>query len=218
MSPRSSPASLVLLTIVCVASSLAAEPESKSRAPARATTSLGSLGYSRTSLYGIESQGAKFVYVFDRSASMDGPPLVAAKKELLASLEDLGDLNQFHIIFYNHSPKVFNPGVPGRLAFATEQNKNAAGEFIASMEADGATDHYSALLAALQTGADVIYLLTDGDERDDLTSDQLKQLGRRNSGQSIIHVIQFGTEQSDNGLARLAAENGGQHTYVAPPD
>jgi len=193
------------------------EPTSKSRTSARPTRGLESLGYSRTQLYGIEAQGAKFVYVFDRSASMDGAPLAAAKKELLASLDDLGDLNQFHVVFYNHSPRVFSPGVPGRLAFATEQNKHAAGEFIASMEADGATDHYSALLAALHTGADVIYLLTDGDESDDLTSDELKQLARRNSGQSVIHVVQFGGEQSDNNLVQLAAENGGQHKYVAPP-
>src|SRR5262245_57564813 len=47
-------------------------------------------GYARTKLFGLEAHGTKFVYVFDRSASMGEPggkPLREAKDELLASLK-----------------------------------------------------------------------------------------------------------------------------------
>ena len=41
---------------------------------------LGSSNYAQVSVFGVEGKGNKFVYVFDRSASMEGPPLAAAKK------------------------------------------------------------------------------------------------------------------------------------------
>ena len=52
----------------------------------------GDGNYARTSIFGAEGTGNKLVYVFDRSASTDGyqgRPLAAAKRELIASLDDL---------------------------------------------------------------------------------------------------------------------------------
>ncbi len=79
-------------------------------------------GRARTSLYGIEADGYKFIYVFDRSGSMGGSgrntPLSSAKANLLASLESLGDTHQFQIIFYNEKPTMFAlAGHPDRLVF-----------------------------------------------------------------------------------------------------
>ena len=75
--------------------------------------------WASTSMFGVEAQGRKFVYVFDRSGSMGEPanrPLSAAKAELIQSLERLESVHQFHLIFYNTEPQVFNPtGVRGRL-------------------------------------------------------------------------------------------------------
>ena len=65
-----------------------------------------------TSVFGVQAQGSRFVYVFDRSGSMAdfrGRPLAAAKQELVRSLADLQDTNQFQIIFYNERPKIFRP-------------------------------------------------------------------------------------------------------------
>ena len=74
-------------------------------------------GYARTGVFGVIGEGHKFVYVFDRSGSMDGhggAPLAAAKAELIASLKDLGQMHQFQIIFYNEQPRIFSPtGVAG---------------------------------------------------------------------------------------------------------
>ena len=69
-------------------------------------------------------EGTKFVYVFDRSESMNSvlsyisegktifsiTPLEAAKAELIRSLEDLHSGNGFGVVFYNHEPFVFSLG------------------------------------------------------------------------------------------------------------
>jgi hypothetical protein len=55
-------------------------------------------GMGQTSVFGIRAEGQKFAYVFDRSESMMGPPLGAAKAELIASLRSLQDTHQFKIV------------------------------------------------------------------------------------------------------------------------
>jgi hypothetical protein len=176
-------------------------------------------GYARTGVFGAVADGRKFVYVFDRSGSMDGhrgAPLNAAKTELINSLKDLGQTHQFQIIFYNEHPRVFDPtGTPGRLVFGTDQNKYLAQKFVGSITADGATRHEEALEMALRMVPDVIFFLTDADEPR-LTAKQLAHIVHVNKGTSV-HAIEFGfgpQYDSDNFLVKLARQNGGKHVYV----
>jgi hypothetical protein len=171
----------------------------------------------RTTLFGVEGRGSTFVYVFDRSASMSEPenkPLKTAKEELAASLNELTRVQQFSVIFYNQRPRLFQPRGRG-LVYATDENKRLAGEFFDRLKADGGTNHADALEAALRIRPDVIFLLTDGDAKDDLTEDELKRLQRRNRG-SVIHVIQFSSSDTpdESRLMSLAHNSGGQHVYV----
>jgi hypothetical protein len=176
-------------------------------------------GKARTALFGVEGEGHKFVYVFDRSGSMGGPgrsALSAAKAELLRSLESLDKTHQFQIIFYNHTTLKFNPtGDPDRLVFATEQNKAAAERFLGMVTADGGTNHELALSAAFRLRPDVIFFLTDADEPK-LYPHQLARLHRL-AGGATIHAVEFGfgpQQDPSNFLVRLARENGGKHVYV----
>lgn len=176
-------------------------------------------GKARVQLFGITGEGHKFVYVFDRSDSMnwfERRPLRAAKAELLASLDGLGETHQFQIIFYNHEPLVFNPaGQPFRLAFGTEENKARARRFVESVTASGGTRHMEAVLLALNLQPDVIFLLTDADDPQ-LSDAQVAAIVRR-AGGTTIHTIEFGygpQKRPDNFLVRLARLTGGQHVYV----
>ena len=176
-------------------------------------------GYARTGVFGIESEGYKFIYVFDRSGSMGGhggAPLAAAKSQLIDSLEHLGQTHQFQIIFYNDDPHVFNlTGSPSRLVFANDQNKTLAERFVGSITADGGTEHEEALTMALRMAPDVIFFLTDADEPR-LSATQLQRIARANKG-AVINTIEFGygpAFESDNFLIRLARQNRGQHVYV----
>lgn len=175
-------------------------------------------GKATVGVFGTTGEGYKFVYVFDRSGSMGGSgrnALEAAKAELLASLRALGPTHQFQIIFYNDHVTKFNPtGDPDRLVFATEQNKQAAARFLATITADGGTQHEAALSAAVKLRPDVIFFLTDADGPK-LYPAQLQRIHRMANG-ITINAIEFGygpRVPEDNFLVRLARENGGQHAY-----
>jgi Mg-chelatase subunit ChlD len=180
---------------------------------------LPSPGSAHTKFFGLEAQGNKFVYVLDRSDSMGDnreAKMKAAKEELLKSLQDLDERQQFYIIFYNETPRLFDPGISkGRLVFATDDNKRHAEQFIAGVHPDGGTNHMAALTAALRLRPDVIFLLTDGEAKDDLSADELKRIDAINGGPAIINVIQFAPEPRPNSsLVELAHQNRGQQAFV----
>ena len=174
----------------------------------------------KTYLFGLEGEGSLFVYVFDRSDSMngyEGRPLAAAKAELINSIAMLEATQQFQVIFYNHEVTVFNPnpGQTPRLMFADDTTKGLAERFIRALPAAGSTEHMAALLRALLLAPDVIFFLTDAADPQ-LTAQQLERIRRTNKG-TVIHTIEFGPGPfpgGDNFLMRLARQNNGRHTYV----
>lgn len=171
-------------------------------------------------LFGLEAEGRRVVYVLDRSASTgggDASPLAASKRELLRSVASLSEVQQFHLIFYNHRPRLFSPtGGPGRLVFATEENRREAESFVESIRADGGTDHAEAIRAAVRLGPDLIFMVTDGDGHDDLAVEDLDRLERILGGTKLV-VIQFAA--GDGGsprLAELARRSGGESKSLDP--
>lgn len=178
-------------------------------------------GRSQTYVFGLAGVGNKFVYVFDRSASMagyQGRPLSAAKREMRRSIESLERSNQFQIIFYNDRTSVFNPDHPRppRLLWGDDSTKSSADRYIQSITADGGTRHLAALKLALGMSPDVIFFLTDADDPQ-LTTQELAEVQKWNYAASQIHSIQFGAGPDpggDNFLKRLARQNRGKHTYV----
>ena len=181
------------------------------------TGSLAGGGAARVSVFGVEGTGTKFVYVFDRSSSMEGPPLAAAKRQLIESLESLEDIHQFQIIFFNHEMQLFTvPGSGRRIAYANERNKQLAANFIGGISADGGTDRYAALRQAVTLQPDVIFFLTDAD--DPMADSELAQIERANRRkQAAICVIEFGRrsiQPQANFLINLARSSGGQYGYV----
>lgn len=177
-------------------------------------------GEAKTYLFGIEGEGRDFVYVFDRSSSMEGfggRPLAASKRELISSLQALQQTHQFQIIFYNNEVSAFNPNAPqpARMMFADETNKQLAERYVEAIHGTGGTEHMKPLSLALRMAPDVIFFLTDAAEPQ-LSTRQLDQLRRMNSG-SVVHTIEFGSGPSpggDNFLKKLARQNGGKHVYV----
>jgi hypothetical protein len=171
--------------------------------------------YAKVNIYGAEAEGSKFVFVFDRSVSMDGEPIASAKRELIQGLEGLQRTHQFHIIFFNQEPRSFQLGQGGRLPFADEQTKMLAKKFIGGITAAGGTDRMKALSMALRTRPDAIFFLTDAD--DPLSADELASIKKMNRGLSSINTIEFGYGPNPGGsnfLTRMAAQNNGKFVYV----
>ena len=168
--------------------------------------------------FGTSGKGRKFVYVFDRSASMGGgarSTLAFAKKELLNSIQSLSSLQQFQVIFYNETPTVFSAD---GLALGDERNKELAKRFLSTIFADGGTDHVAALKKAIQCRPDVIFFLTDADEPR-LSAGQLDTIRRLAASTGIqINAIEFGMGPKQgnvsNFIQRLAEQNSGQYIYI----
>ena len=188
----------------------------------------GAIGGSRdapktkTTVFGIEGEGSRFVYVFDRSASMNGgggAPLAAAKRELSASIESLGEAQQFQIIFYNETPLPFG-GLTSQgpqILRGVDASKREALRFVRNIVAEGSTQHIDALRMALAMGPDVVFFLTDAD-LPALSVRQISDLQTRASRSgAAIHTIQFGSggKSSEGGwIEVLALGTGGQYRYV----
>ena len=166
-----------------------------------------------TEVFGIKGTGSRFVYVFDRSASMSGynnKPLKAAKQQLLASLNSLGSAHQFQIIFYNDTTTVFNPNPgPPEMMSADDKTKRQAIRFVQRTQADRGTDHMNALRLALGLAPDVIFLLTDAEGG--FTRGELGRVADWNRAGAVINAIEFGVGRSrgnDRSLEQLAREHG----------
>lgn len=171
--------------------------------------------------FGLEAAGQRIAYVCDRSASMsepDGVPLADAKRELLASIEGLGESRQFHLLFYNERQSMFEPaGGRGRPMFADDATLREVRRFIDGTPAAGGTRHAEAIAAALRLAPDVVFLLTDADAAHDLTDADLGRLSGR-LGATRLMVVQFGGGEGRRSpqLARLAAISGGVYRVVEP--
>jgi hypothetical protein len=174
-----------------------------------------------TIVFGVSGSGSRFVYVFDRSDSMNGfggKPLRAAKSELIRSLRTLTDRQSFQLIFYNDKPKAFQlTGVPDQLFSGDEAYVSLAENYIRSIAAFGGTEHESALKMALRMAPDVIFFLTDA-RIPRLSTGELREIRNlADASGATIHTIEFGAEPSapaDTFLRDLASQNRGQYQYV----
>ena len=171
-----------------------------------------------TTFFGIRDNASTFVYVLDRSGSMAGPPLRAAKAELMASIEGLDATQRFQVIFYNDkTPLLLYLRSTGEdeLYWATSINKTLARQAIAATVSSGGTRHMPALRKALSMNPEVIFYLTDADEPR-LESKDLDTIKRLNQGRTRIHCVKFGRGKElrrENFLRQLARENGGTYSY-----
>ncbi|WP_146513727.1 vWA domain-containing protein [Rubripirellula amarantea] len=174
-----------------------------------------------TMVFGVSGSGSQFVYVFDRSDSMNGyggRPLRAAKSELIKSLSGLTDRQRFQLIFYNDKPSPMRLSrSPLQMFAADAPSVTAAKQHINSITAYGGTEHSSALKMALQLGPDVIFFLTDARIPRISPSDLRDIQIRAQRTGTTIHAIEFGTDAmapSESFLKELAAMNQGKYQYV----
>jgi len=176
----------------------------------------------KTKVFGIEGHGRRFVYVFDRSDSMNGDggrPFAVAKAELKKSLESLNEAHEFQIIFYNEAPVAVGGSDSNspRLMLGSEHQKKTAIDFVRDIQATGGTQHLRALRMALNLNPDVIFFLTDAD-KPALRQRDIEDLQDRASRiATAIHAIQFGegpNQNSGNWIEGLALGTSGKYRYI----
>jgi hypothetical protein len=172
-------------------------------------------GKARVRVFGAEGVGSSFLYLFDRSASMEGAPLAATQRELIGSLDSLDSTHQFHILFFNHQVTAWDlTGGQRRVAYANDRNKELAAQFVRGISAYSGTDRFAALSQALAHKPDVLFFLTDADSG--MSPYEVDRVTERNGGRTAITCIEFGVGPARGGnfLVELARRNGGQYIYV----
>jgi Ca-activated chloride channel family protein len=109
------------------------------------------------------------VFVLDRSGSMGGWKMVAARRAAARMIDGLGERDRFAVLAFDNVVEQA-PGLPtGRLVAATDRDRFRAVEFLAGLEARGGTELAGPLATALDLlgedpgGRDrVLVLVTDG--------------------------------------------------------
>ena len=172
------------------------------------------------------AQGRRICYVVDCSGSMQGL-WGRVKGELVESIGQLQQDQYFCIIVFGAGSILETNG--GKMARATEQNKNESCNFINSLNPAGSTNAMAALQQAVKvrdtTGLppDVIYFLTDGfelSEQDGLRfAHQVITMMRSFAPKTQINTIGLWPGQTDKRtLETIAGQSGGQFTLIGETD
>jgi Ca-activated chloride channel family protein len=159
-------------------------------------------------------------FVLDRSGSMSGWKMVAARRALARMVETLTDRDRFTVLAFDDRIET-PPGLDGpNLVPATDRRRFQTAEYLGRVDARGGTEMAQPLAAAAEAltrdGADrgrdrVLVLVTDGQVGNE--DQMLRTLGPRLKG---VRVFTLGIDQAVNAafLRRLADLGGGQSEVV----
>jgi Ca-activated chloride channel family protein len=160
------------------------------------------------------------VFVLDRSGSMAGWKMVAARRAVARMIDTLTARDRFNVVLFDDRIDQ-PPGFHG-LVDATDRRRFEAVEFLARVEARGGTELALPLEAAsahLRGGDDsrdaILVLITDGQvgNEDEILRRMAPRLGR-------ARIFTLGIDQAVNAafLRRLAAAGGGACELVESED
>jgi Ca-activated chloride channel homolog len=150
------------------------------------------------------------VLVLDRSGSMGGWKMVAARRAASRIVDTLGGGDRFAVLAFDFQTDT-PPGLPDGLVEATDRNRFRAVEFLATLDARGGTEMLSPLRRAtnlLRETADrerVLVLVTDGQigNEDQILSELAPTLaGVR------VHTVGIDRAVNEGFLQRLAGSQG----------
>ena len=160
------------------------------------------------------------VFVLDRSGSMEGWNMVAARRAVGRMVDSLQEHDRFNVVAFDNTTESPN----GSLVQATDRNRWQAIEWLGNIQARGGTEMSGALnaaqkmLSAHDTPASTtrcIVLVTDGQ----ITGEDaiLRQLENTNPAMRVFCV---GIDQAVNGgfLERLANQFSGHCELVESPE
>lgn len=161
------------------------------------------------------------VFVLDRSGSMGGWKIVAARRALARMIDTLGPADRFRVLAFDNS--IETPHAKGTdFQIATDRERWQAAEWIAKIDARGGTELGGALRAALQPFAAfgmpaerdaVVVLITDGQVAgEDSVLRTIESLHLRR----MPRIFTLGIDRSVNAglLTRLANLGGGSFELI----
>lgn len=175
------------------------------------------------SFFGIEADGQDFVYIVDRSGSMNGIRYYRAVAELKRSVRELREDQRFFVVlFSNGSSPMFGGNRSLEMVNATEENKKKLTHWLRTMGAGGGTNPNSSLRMAVKLKPNAVFMLSDGEftENNSKRAGVLKgggdaiSIAKFISGKIPIHAIAFEDPRSCANMKQLAQITGGEYRFV----
>jgi Ca-activated chloride channel homolog len=156
------------------------------------------------------SEPRRMVFLLDRSGSMGGTCMKQARAAVRACLGALSQDDEFNIIAFDSEIETLRDTLlPG-----TQQNRDAAADFLDGVDARGGTELLAGMLSAgmqLQSGGGDIFILTDGQVfgGEDIIQ-QVHDNGIR------IHCLGIGSASRDRFLTQLTRKTQGMCRFLTP--
>ena len=117
---------------------------------------------------------------------MNGPPIDAAKRALVKTIESLPEAVHFDVVMFDSHAVTWQP----RLVAATEESKKLAGNAVFSRGLGPATVSSAALEAAFRLDPEAIYFVSDGEPTDGPPAQIVSAVTQTNRTRRIsIHTI-----------------------------
>lgn len=166
--------------------------------------------------FGAASHPRDVVFVLDRSGSMQGWKMIAARRAVARMIDTLSAADRFAVLAFDNTVETLDAG----LSAATDRLRFRAVEYLAALDARGGTEMLRPLIDAVSLLADagrerVLVLATDGQVGNE---DQiLAELGAKSHGVRIF-TVGIDTAVNDAFLRRLAAAGGGACEVVESED
>jgi Ca-activated chloride channel family protein len=159
--------------------------------------------------------------VIDRSGSMQGDRIEAAKEGARVALKRLSSDDTVALISYNHDVEVLSPAAPLRAS------REKLIEAIDKLEANGTTGLYAGVKEGgkqieefvSDNNVNRVILLSDGLANvGPSTPGELAELGRKLASKGIsVSTIGLGLEYNEDLMQRHAAASDGNHVFVERP-
>jgi Ca-activated chloride channel family protein len=161
------------------------------------------------------------VLVLDRSGSMSGWKMVAARRAAARITDTLTEVDRFAVLCFDNVVER-PPGLPDGLAGATDRNRFRAVEWLARTDARGGTEMLAPLEEAVRllTGDDpgrdrVLVLVTDGQVGNE---DQILERTGTRLARMRVQVVGIDRAVNAGFLSRLAAAGRGRCELVESED
>ncbi len=162
----------------------------------------------------------QYVFVIDRSGSMDGLPLTYVKRAFTDIINNLAETDRFNVIAFSST----GTSMWSETKVASSTNKDEAIDWVKSITATGSTNIYDPLVEALnyfgsdKTFKNGVLLLSDGVPNTGTyteTSDIVANLKANNVNEIPISTIAFGNAADEQLMSEIASTNGGVYVKVA---
>ena len=164
-----------------------------------------------------------FIFVLDRSGSMEGEKIEQAKAALRFCMRNLNDGDRFNLISFHTDVEPFSEKL-----VPVKDKREEALAFISHIDAQGGTNINDALLTALAAEPDaarprILIFLTDGEPTSGETEPvrilkNVSDANHRQGRQARIFVFGVGDDVNVQLLDKIAEQNGGTRQYVSPQE